>query len=187
MEQHKLAVSYHAYPESNGKTNWTVELRRVDGDGLKGSWFSGRCFYRGEHHGRGQFHAEELRFLIGDRETEPDILMYDDQSRKPGLEHLAKIFGYMHRENRPWDKKPIMAVVTTTDGITVTAGTHLHEEDTEQDGSPVFVVETCLPERIQPKNIVFYIGEDPVGWADASEYKFMSTVPAGSTFKVEIR
>lgn len=66
----KLAVWYGSMPESNGRENWTAILH--SGDVTKGITID-----RSEYRERVKYEAERMRWLIGDRPTEPDILAYD--------------------------------------------------------------------------------------------------------------
>lgn len=80
-EQPALKVTLRAYPESNGKRNWTAAIERVErvkdmligtngGSPVQGG--------RGEYWNRVAYAAEEARVLLGLRQTEPDILAYGD-------------------------------------------------------------------------------------------------------------
>ena len=82
-EQPRLTVRLTAFPESNGKRNWTALLVRV------GPWggLIGNCggiqVGRGELWNRVAYEAECARFLIGERDTEPHILDYGDDIETP--------------------------------------------------------------------------------------------------------
>lgn len=80
-DKKSLTVWFGSMPESNGKRNWTVMLRRKDAGGLLGSIASGVCFYRSEYHGRASYEADRLRYLIGELDKAPDILAYDSESQ----------------------------------------------------------------------------------------------------------
>lgn len=81
--QPKLTVVLRSFPESNGKRNWTAMFRRAEGfSGLIGNC-GGITIARGEYWNRVAFHAEEARFLLGERNTEPFILAYGDDVKTP--------------------------------------------------------------------------------------------------------
>lgn len=82
--QPRLRVRLQSFPESNGKRNWTALLCRDDEnfDGLVGNC-GGIQIARGELWNRVAYHAEEARFLIGERDTEPHILDYGDDIETP--------------------------------------------------------------------------------------------------------
>ena len=82
-QQPRLTVRLTAFPESNGKQNWTALLVRADKwDGLIGNC-GGISLARGELWNRVAYEAECARFLIGDRDTEPFILDYGDDIKTP--------------------------------------------------------------------------------------------------------
>jgi hypothetical protein len=66
----KLSVWYGPMPESNGKTNWTAILHR-------GDITSGITIERSEYPDRVRYHADCVRYLIGELKAEPNILDYD--------------------------------------------------------------------------------------------------------------
>lgn len=73
--QPELAVWYGKMPESNGKSNWTAILHR------KGQCISeGITIARSEYPGRTLYEADEMRYLIGELDKEPEILDYDADS-----------------------------------------------------------------------------------------------------------
>jgi len=78
-----LTVWFGSMPESNGKMNWAVLLRRKDHGGLFGSIASGICFARSEYYGRALYEADRLRYLIGETDKFPHILDYDSESKTP--------------------------------------------------------------------------------------------------------
>jgi len=81
--QPRLKVRLTAFPESNGKRNWTALLMREDQwDGLVGNC-GGISLARGEMWNRVAWEAECARFLIGQRDTEPYILDYGDDIKTP--------------------------------------------------------------------------------------------------------
>jgi hypothetical protein len=81
--QPRLTVRLTSFPESNGKTNWTALLVRVDAwDGLIGNC-GGISLARGELWNRVAWEAECARFLIGERDTEPSILDYGKDIKTP--------------------------------------------------------------------------------------------------------
>lgn len=88
--QPRLTVRLQSFPESNGKRNWTAMIVRVDQwDGLIGNC-GGITVARGELWNRVAYEAECAKLLIGERDTEPCILDYGDDTdeilRGQGLE-----------------------------------------------------------------------------------------------------
>lgn len=81
--QEALTVWFGPMPESNGKKNWTVMLRRKESSRLLGSIASGVCFGRSEYYDRMRYEADRLRYLIGEIPTQPWILDYDAESKGP--------------------------------------------------------------------------------------------------------
>jgi hypothetical protein len=81
--QPRLTVKLRSFPESNGRQNWTAMLVRVDPwTGLVGSC-GGITVARGELWNRVAYEAERTKLLIGERNTEPDILDYGDDIKNP--------------------------------------------------------------------------------------------------------
>ncbi|MDO8415215.1 MAG: hypothetical protein Q7S87_03265 [Agitococcus sp.] len=81
--QPRLTVRLTSFPESNGKRNWTALLVRVDAwDGLIGNC-GGISLAHGELWNRVAYEAEQAKFLIGERDTEPFILDYGDDIQTP--------------------------------------------------------------------------------------------------------
>jgi len=81
--QPRLTVRLQSFPESNGKRNWTAMLVRVDPwSGLIGNC-GGITIDRGECWNRVAYEAERAKLLIGERDTEPDILDYGDDITTP--------------------------------------------------------------------------------------------------------
>ena len=81
--QPRLTVRLQSFPESNGKRNWTALLVRVDAwGGLVGNC-GGIPVGRGELWNRVAYEAERAKLLIGERDTEPNILDYSDDIRTP--------------------------------------------------------------------------------------------------------
>lgn len=81
--QPRLTVRLRSFPESNGKRNWTALLVRVDAwGGLIGNC-GGITIDRGECWNRVAYEAERAKLLIGERDTEPDIMDYGDDIRTP--------------------------------------------------------------------------------------------------------
>ena len=70
----EITVWYGKMPESNGRENWTAELRRVH---PIDKWDRGFCFARSEYPGRVLYEADRVRWIIGERAERPDILAYD--------------------------------------------------------------------------------------------------------------
>lgn len=78
----ELEVWFGSMPESNGRENWTVMLRRKSApDAATGAarhhLLSGFCVCRSEYKDRMRYEADRLRFLLGEIGEEPDILAYD--------------------------------------------------------------------------------------------------------------
>ena len=91
-QQPRLTVRLTAFPESNGKQNWTALLVRADKwDGLVGNC-GGISLARGELWNRVAYGAECARFLIGERDTEPFILDYGDDIKTPE-EWKGEVYG----------------------------------------------------------------------------------------------
>ena len=91
-QQPRLKVRVTAFPESNGKQNWTALLVRADKwDGLVGNC-GGISLARGEMWNRVAYEAECARFLIGERDTEPFILDYGDDIKTPE-EWKGEVYG----------------------------------------------------------------------------------------------
>ena len=81
--QPRLTVRLTSFPESNGKRNWTALLVRVDAwGGLVGNC-GGITIDRGECWNRVAYEAERAKLLIGERDTEPNIMDYGDDIRTP--------------------------------------------------------------------------------------------------------
>lgn len=82
-QQPRLTVRVQSFPESNGKRNWTALLVRVDAwGGLVGNC-GGITIDRGECWNRVAYEAERAKLLIGERDTEPDIMDYGDDIHTP--------------------------------------------------------------------------------------------------------
>jgi len=84
-EQPRLTVRIIAFPESNGKRNWTAIILRADEKdwgGLLGNC-GGVTVAHGELWNRVAYQAERAKLLIGERDTEPDILDYGDDIETP--------------------------------------------------------------------------------------------------------
>lgn len=78
-----LTVQLLAFPESNGKKNWTAMLVRTEPwGGLVGNR-GGITIARGELWNRVAYEAERAKLLIGERDTEPDILDFSDDIESP--------------------------------------------------------------------------------------------------------
>lgn len=81
--QPRLTVRVQSFPESNGKRNWTALLVRVNPwDGLIGNC-GGITIARGELWNRVAYEAERAKLLIGERDSEPDVLDYGDDITTP--------------------------------------------------------------------------------------------------------
>lgn len=77
-----LEVWFGSMPESNGRENWTVTLRRkaTPDNASKHDThrlMSGVTVYRSEYKDRARYEADRLRFLLGEIDTAPNILEYD--------------------------------------------------------------------------------------------------------------
>ena len=66
----RLSVWEGSIPESNGKTNYTAILH-------KGDISEGMTIASSEYPDRVRYEADEVRWLIGERDERPDILDYD--------------------------------------------------------------------------------------------------------------
>lgn len=81
--QPRLTVRLTSFPESNGKRNWTALLMRTESfDGLIGS-AGGISLAHSELWNRVAYEAERAKYLIGERDNEPDILDYGDDIHTP--------------------------------------------------------------------------------------------------------
>ncbi len=81
--QPRLTVRLCSFPESNGNRNWTALLVRVDEwAGLIGNC-GGISVARSEFWNRVAYEAERAKLLIGERDTEPNILDYGDDIKTP--------------------------------------------------------------------------------------------------------
>jgi hypothetical protein len=87
-----LTVWFGSMPESNGRENWTVMLRRnldsVTTDNMhdRHRLLGGMTLFRSEYKDRMRYHADELRFLLGEIDERPDILAYDADLRSAYVE-----------------------------------------------------------------------------------------------------
>jgi len=77
-----LEVWFGSMPESNGRENWTVTLRRKAAPSDASAHdlhrlMSGVSVYRSEYKDRARYEADRLRFLLGDLAEAPHILDYD--------------------------------------------------------------------------------------------------------------
>lgn len=70
-----LTVWSGPMPESNGRHNYTAVLHRKDSEGLD-RFTDGFQFARGEHPDRVRYEADFMRWLIGERDTKPEL--WDD-------------------------------------------------------------------------------------------------------------
>lgn len=79
----ELKVRLTSFPETNGKRNWTALILRVEPfDKLIGNC-GGITVDRGEYWNRVAYEAECARFLLGERQSEPDILEYGEDVKTP--------------------------------------------------------------------------------------------------------
>lgn len=83
--QPELTVWFGSMPESNGKKNWTVLLRRKTPDRSRTSLSSGICFGRSEYYDRERYGADCLRYVIGELSKPPHILDYDEKLKEPDI------------------------------------------------------------------------------------------------------
>ncbi len=87
-----LTVWFGSMPESNGRENWTVMLRRkldfVTTDNIhdRHRLLGGMTLFRSEYKDRMRYHADELRFLLGEISERPDICAYDADLRSGYVE-----------------------------------------------------------------------------------------------------
>lgn len=82
QQQHAVTVWFGSMPESNGRENWTVMLRRKAApDGADAHTrhllLTGFTVCRSEYKDRMRYEADRLRFLLGEIDKEPWILDYD--------------------------------------------------------------------------------------------------------------
>lgn len=81
--QPKLVVKLRSFPESNGKRNWTAMIcREAPWHGLAGNC-GGITVEQGEYWNRVAYYAERTCFLLGQRDTEPNIRDYGDDIQTP--------------------------------------------------------------------------------------------------------
>lgn len=78
----EIEVWFGSMPESNGRENWTVTLRRkARPEGASKHdlhrLMSGVTVYRSEYKDRARYEADRLRHLLGLLDVAPDILDYD--------------------------------------------------------------------------------------------------------------
>lgn len=93
-----LTVWYGAMPESNGKTNWTAILHRKGESLLMGFNIT---IDRSEYPDRVRYEADRMRYMIGELESEPDMMSYDEKLHS----------GYV----RPEQPAPVAVVMPTAD------------------------------------------------------------------------
>lgn len=78
-----LTVRILSFPESNGKRNWTAMIvRKKKWDGLIGN-AGGITIARGEYWNRVAYVAEQAKYLLAERDTEPFILDFGDDIETP--------------------------------------------------------------------------------------------------------
>lgn len=81
--QPELKVWFGSMPESNGKRNWTVLLKRKIPGKVLSSLGSGICFGRSEYYDQERYRADCLRYIIGELLEPPHILNYDPEIKEP--------------------------------------------------------------------------------------------------------
>lgn len=81
----ELKVVLFKIPESNGKRNWQAYFKRKDDPTFKGlvGSLGGICISWGECWNRVAYEAERVRFLLGERTTEPSLQEYGDDVNTP--------------------------------------------------------------------------------------------------------
>lgn len=82
----QLAVWCGPMPESNGRQNWTAMLYRKGGDIFGAGSIT---IDRSEYPDRIRYEADRLRYLIGKRDEEPDIMEYDANAHSGYVEQPA--------------------------------------------------------------------------------------------------
>lgn len=109
----ELTVWCGPMPESNGKSNFTAILMRKGADCFDGI-AGGITIERSEYPDRVRYEADRMRYLIGELESEPDILAYDPDKhsgykvpasdvvpvRRKELVEIKLMFEFV--EGRPW-------------------------------------------------------------------------------------
>lgn len=90
----RLTVWYGDMPETNGRSNWTAILRRVD---PIDKWDQGFCFARSEYPDRVRYEADRMRWIIGELEERPDILAYDPDLHSGYVPPVVTPWGYGFR------------------------------------------------------------------------------------------
>lgn len=100
-----LTVWCGPMPESNGKSNFTAILMRK-GAGLFDGISSGITIARSEYPDRVRYEADRMRYLIGELESEPDILAYDPDKHS-GYKAPASDVVPVPRELPPFAQKVI--------------------------------------------------------------------------------
>lgn len=99
LPQPRLTVRLTSFPESNGKRNWTALLVRVDPwGGLIGNC-GGITIARGELWNRVAYEAERAKLLIGERDSEPDVMDYGEDIKTPDQWAGEVRSGYPVRQN----------------------------------------------------------------------------------------
>ena len=123
-EQPLLTVRVRSFPESNGKRNWTALLvRSKQWGGLFGNC-GGVSLARGECWNRVAYVAECAKLLIGERNTEPNVLDYSDDISTPeewagevrGGRAIKTIFVKEETSTDHYRKKPVVIEALQWDG-----------------------------------------------------------------------
>lgn len=79
----ELTVVIQSFPESNGRRNWTAMFKRTTPfEGLRGTC-GGVTIANGECWNRVAYMAERARMLLGERQTEPDLIQYGKDVSTP--------------------------------------------------------------------------------------------------------
>lgn len=100
----QLAVWCGPMPESNGRQNWTAMMYHKRGDIFReGAMQIERC----EYPDRVRYEANRLRYLIGERDEEPEIMKYDANLHSGYVEPPAQgiDLGPFRRPVESWKRK----------------------------------------------------------------------------------
>src|SRR5512146_558197 len=82
-EDIQLTVVVRSFPESNGRRNWTAMFKRTTPfKGLVGN-DGGITIAHSEYWNRVAYMAERARVLLGERQTEPNLIEYGEDVQTP--------------------------------------------------------------------------------------------------------